>query len=185
MPQMPQDMKNETGPVPPPMAEPMPEGGAPQGDPMAEMEAMAPMPETAYSVQAIKTLVSQFNDTLEALAGGELPDVEWDPGDAGPKWQEALPLEIFLPLMALDEALTVIAGSEMAKKYELAPTTIKSDGDLRKVSATLRSMEKDKKLAKIMQSQQPATEPGAGGPPPAPQGEMSEDEEAVLQQNLA
>jgi hypothetical protein len=65
------------------------DNAAMRGDMMADA---APMPEKPYSVKAIDTLIKDFNDSLESLAGSALPDVEWAPPDGtGGKWRSQKP----------------------------------------------------------------------------------------------
>lgn len=154
------------------------------------MGAAAPPPEKPFSVKAIKTLISQFNDTVEAFAGDELPDVEWEPMEKGAKWDQPLPQEIYVPITALSDALGVIAGGEFAEKYsDFSPMEIVDDPTLRKATAKLRQMEKDKKLVAAMSEpleQAAEAEPMSAeeGPvPPAPS-EMTEEDQA-LQESMA
>jgi len=155
-----------------------------RGDIMAEA---APQPEKPYSVKAIDTLIGDFNDTLEALAGTELPDVEWQtPEGAGAKWPNPLPPEIFVPLVALTEALKVVGDGSFYEKHGFEPRELTSDAELRKASASMRKMAKDSDLAQAMQAPMGAAGPGA--PPeseemPPPPGGFEEEDE-LLAQNL-
>jgi len=178
--------------APPPGAEPTPEelaaleaeNASMRGDIMAEA---APQPEKPYSVKAIDTLIGDFNDTLEALAGTELPDVEWQtPEGAGAKWPNPLPPEIFVPLVALTEALKVVGDGSFYEKHGFEPMELTSDAELRKASASMRKMAKDSDLAEAMQAPMGAAGPGA--PPeseemPPPPGGFEEEDE-LLAQNL-
>lgn len=137
--------------------------------------ATAPQPEKPFSVQAIQTLIKQFNETIETLSGGELPDVTWEPAEKGPKWQQPLPKEIFVPLVALDDAVAMALGGPQPK-YKIDPVSILQDAGLRKATAQLVLMQKDKKLIQAIQQPAPATEPEAV---------EGVDEEAELQENLA
>lgn len=185
--------------------EAMPAGQAPAGpaDPEAVMQAdqavaseqfqmvaqTAPAPEKPFSKKAISTLVSQFNDTISAMSGGQLPAVEVTLEGEGQKWSQPLPPQIFVPMTALYEAVKV-GAPDMAEKYTPAdPTQILDDTGLRKASASLRMMEKDKKLIKAMQAPGPESAPGMNE---APEGDMpegdepqAEDSEAMLKENMA
>jgi len=155
-----------------------------RGDVMA---AAAPQPEKPYSTKAIDTLIGDFNDTLEALAGSELPDVEWAPPEGGgAKWPNPLPQEIFVPLVALTEALKIVGDGSFYEKHGFEPMELTSDAELRKASANMRKMAKDKDLAEAMQAPMGAAGPGAppeGEEMPPPPGGF-EDEDELLAQNL-
>jgi len=202
-----QQMPYAGDPGAPAGAPPMPPGGpgaAPGGpeptpEELAELEAgnaemrgdvmaaAAPQPEKPYSVKAIDTLIGDFNDTLETLAGSELPDVEWSaPEGSGAKWPNPLPQEIFVPLVALTEALKLVGDGSFYDKYGFEPMELTSDPELRKASASLGKMAKDKDLAEAMQAPMGAAAPGAepeGEEMPPPPGGFEEEDE-LLAQNL-
>lgn len=178
------------GAAPPPMAGP----GTPEGVMEADaaeaearretMAAAAPEPEEPFSVRAIQTLIKQFNDTVNDLGGEELPDVEWTPDVTGQKWEGPLPGEIYVPLVALRQALDVIEGGVFAEKYDYQPTEIVNDQELRQVTAQLGKMSKDKKLVTAMQAPLEAAEepPPEAGRAPLPS-QMTE-EDRVLEENM-
>ena len=144
------------------------------------LAAAAPKPTKPFAVKAVQNLISQFNDTLDALGGGDLPDVAWEPPpDAGAKWNEPLPPEIFAPLLALSEALKMVEDGKFDKKYGYAPTEIVDDTQVRKVTAQLKRMAKDKGLAEAMQAPVEGPEE-APSPVPPPPGEMSPEDQALM-----
>lgn len=152
------------------------------------LASAAPPPEKPFSIKSIQTLITQFNDTVDAFGGEDLPNVEWTPPEGmGAKWDQPLPPEIYVPLIALEDAMGVVAGGEFVDKYKLVASEITSDTEVRKATAQLSRMAKDKKLVKAMQAPiQPAGEEGAmpeGPPPPSPY-EMGEEDRA-LQENMA
>ena len=177
-------------PMPPGGPEAMPPEGAPPPGSPEELEqgmaqeaaaraeaiaAMAPEPEQPYETRTIQTMVDQFNKTVDALGGEALPDVEWTPD--GDKWDAPLPPEIFVPIVALNEALKLIEDGAFFDKYGFDPSTLVSNNDVRKVTASLSKMEKDKKLQEAMS--QPIGEVGPAeeaAPPPAPGGMSDEDQ---------
>lgn len=138
----------------------------------------APQPEKPYAISAIKGLIGQFNDTLDALGGQDLPDVTWEPPQGtGAKWDAPLPVEIYAPLVALKEAIAAIG--EPGAKYEIDCEAMVNDTEVRKVTAVLSKMEKDKKLAEAMQAPLPQAAPAA--PPEAPPpSQFGEDDEALM-----
>ena len=172
----------------------MPEdGGAPSPDDLAMMEQesqglqqdvtaqMAPAPEKPFSVRAIGTLLDEFNNTIDAFAGDDIPDLEWSAPEGGKNWDQPLPQEVYVPLVALDESLKMIGGGEFYDKYGMDLQGLTSDPELRKATANLKKMSKDKKLIEAMQ--EPIASEGADmaegeGMPPEP-GMFDEDEQAL------
>ena len=128
----------------------MPPAGPPEVD-MAQIAAAAPQPEKPFSVKALETLVKQFNDTISKLTDGQLPAVEVDfSGVEKNKWNEPLPPQIFVPLVAINEALGVLEDGKYAEKYGFDPMELTSDVEVRKATAQLKRMSKDKKLAEAL-----------------------------------
>ena len=172
----------------------MPEdAGAPTPDDLALMEQesqglqqdvtaqTAPAPEKPYSVKAIGTLLDEFNSTIDAFAGDDIPDLEWSAPEGGKNWDQPLPQEVYVPLVALDESLKMIAAGEFYDKYGMDPQGLTSDPELRKATANLKKMGKDKKLIEAMQ--EPIAPEGAdmdkGGAMPPEPGLFDEDEQAL------
>ena len=174
-------------PVEPAMA---PEGGPGAGDVMAaegqeaamrveQVAAMAPQPEKPYSKKAIETLTKEFNEAVEALGGGALPEIEVNlDSEKGPKWNLPLPAEIFVPLYALGEALKLLPSPELGEKYAYDATTLVNDPALRKMSGQLSKMAKDKELVEVM-SQPMGGEPAAEPLPPPQPGALNEEDEML------
>tara|TARA_R100000152_G_C6779051_1_gene210274 strand:- start:54 stop:704 length:651 start_codon:yes stop_codon:yes gene_type:complete len=174
----------------PPGGEPMPPGGAPTPDDITaleEEEAMldqeimaqaAPQPEKPFSVDAIQTLLSEFNNVLDVFAGEDIPDIEWTGSEGGGKWDEPLPPEVFTPLVALNDTLEILEDGSYADKYRIELEALTSDAELRKATASLKKMAKDKKLVEAMQA--PAVMPDAASAemPPAP-GTFDQDEQML------
>ena len=186
----------------PPDAPPMPPGG-PEGAPMeggpspqdveqsmqdeaqARAQAiaeMAPQPTEPFDVRAVEGLVDQFNETVDALGGTDLPDVEVPLPEGENKINAPLPPEIFVPLVALNEALKMIGGGEFFDKYGFEATELSDNNSIRKVTASLGKMAKDKKLMEAMQQpigELPSEEGGEEAPPPAPDAMEEEDQELM------
>ena len=166
MPVAPPGMQPPVGPVSAPPVEAAGPGPADvaalQGkEDMARMEAIAasaPTPTKAYTVSVIQSLIAEFNDFVEALAGEEIPDVVWKPAEGGAKHVGPLPPQIWVPLVALEQVLGQFGG-KLAAKYALDLADLVDDGGLRGTAANLRRASKDKKLLEQLRS--------AGGPPPA------------------
>lgn len=181
---MPQDQAMMGG------GEMMPPGQAPSPDDITSLEqeeAMleqqimsqaAPQPDSAFSVDAINTLLSEFNNTLDKFAGEDIPDIEWTGSEGGKKWDQPLPPEVFTPLIALNDTLELVEDGKYADKYGIDLESLTSDAELRKATAALKKMANDKKLVEAMQ--QPATMPDAqgGGMPPAP-GSFDQEEQML------
>ncbi len=146
---------------------------------MTMMAQSAPMPEKPYSVNAVKTLLKEVNKALDALSGQDMPDLEVEMPSKGAKLEGALPPELYVTLLALAEALR-LAGEDFVDKYGFTPEELLSDADLRKVTATIKKMSKDKKLIEAMQA--PVEGEGAAPAPmgmdqPSPPGFFDEDEQ--------
>ena len=189
------DVYAQSGAAPPQEAAPMgPEAGAPSPDDIGALEqeeAMmqqemlaqtAPEPEKPFTVKAIGTLIDEFNSTLDAFAGDDIPDLSWAAPEGESKWDAPLPPEIYVPLIALNESLKMVEGGEFFDKYGMEPDTITSDPEIRKATANLKKMGKDKKLIEAMQEPIGPAE-GAPGMPPEPG--MFDEEEQALAANMA
>lgn len=179
-------MPPQAMPPAPSMSEaPMPPGSEPPmeiGEGMAETEA-APKPKSPLSVSAIKGLIGQFNETVDAFGGADLPNLEWTPPEGTKaKWTEPLPDVIFAPLLALDQALGAVAGGEFEEKHGFEPSEIVDDRSLRGVTVKLKQMSKDKKLIEAMQAplqaEAPMEAPAQGAPLPS---QMSEADKEMMQ----
>ena len=161
-------------PMPPEGAPPMegeaemmpPEGEDPQMQQMMAIAESAPVPSKPYSIKVIDNLVGQFNDTLGKLGGGDIPEVEVDlSGAEKNRWDQQLPPELFLPLVAISEATKVVGEGEFESKYYFDPMELDSDTQLRKATAQLKRMGSDKKFIAAFEE---------------PPGEMEAPEEAEM-----
>lgn len=171
----------------------MAEGGAPpaempgdegpadmgaEGEMMQEMPS-APMPEKPYSVSAVKTLLKELNKALDKLAGEDIPDIEVEMPSKGAKLEGALPDELYITLMAIAETVRML-GEDFVGKYGFEPDSLLTDADLRKVTATLKKMSKDKKLIEAMQAPVDGEEmPETTDEQPSPPGFFDEDEQEL------
>ena len=124
---------------------------APEGEMMGDMQPTAPMPEKPYSVNAVKTLLKELNKTLDKLSGQDIPDIEVEMDSKGAKLEGALPAELYMTLVAIAESMRLL-GEDFVGKYGFDPESMLTDSDLRKVTATLKKMSKDKKLIEAMQA---------------------------------
>jgi len=159
-----------------------PEGGVPPE--IAQIAASAPMPEKPYTVKALETLVKQFNDTMNTLAQGQLPEVDVDFSVVeGNKWDQPLPPQLFVPLVAINEALKMLEGGKYADKYGFDPLEMTSDVEVRKATAQLKRMSKDKKLAEDLMKPDAGGEETAEASAPTP-GEFAEEDD-MLAEGLA
>ena len=117
-------------------------------------EVAAPMPEKPYSMNAVKTLLKELNNVLDVFSGQDVPDIEVDFDSKGAKLEGPLPVEIYATLIAIAETLRLI-GEEFVDKYGFEPESLLTDADLRKATASLKKMAKDKKLVEAMQTPMP------------------------------
>ena len=143
---------------------------------MAEMPP-APMPEKPYSINAVKTLIKELNKTLDKLSGQDIPDLDPELESKGAKLEGPLPQDIYITLVAIAESLKML-GEDFVDKFGFSPEELMTDADLRKVTAALKKMSKDKKLIEAMQ----APVGGAEGmepemEEPSPPGFFDEDEQ--------
>lgn len=143
--------------------------------------ASAPKPKKPYTAVAVNSLVEQFNDTIDQLGGQDLPNVEVDLGGQD-RWPDPLPAQIFVPMMALFQAVEQVGGGKWAGKYTVTADELVDDTGLRMAAGQLKRMAGDAALAKEMQAPVggPAPAPAKKGPPPAP-GAMSEEDKAMMQ----
>ena len=165
--EMPAEMPGDEGPA----------DMAPEGQMMGEMQPTAPMPEKPYSVNAVKTLLKELNKALDKLSGQDIPDIEVEMNSKGAKLEGALPAELYMTLVAIAESMRLL-GEDFVDKYGFDPESLMTDADLRKVTATLKKMSKDKKLIEAMQS--PVGGEAAMEEPmsdPSPPGFFDEDEQ--------
>ena len=169
----------------PPPAEAEAAPAAPEQDPDAQLDQIAqsaPPPTKPFSVKALESMVSIFNDTLSKLSDQEMPQIELDTSAAeGGKLDAPIPPDVFLALVAVSQLVEMVAGGEFSSKYGFDPFSIMTDTDVRKVSAQLKMMAKDKKFIEAVKAlSEGAEQPGDEGPEdaemaPAPQDMGEED----------
>ena len=164
----------------------MPPEGMPPGDmasDLAQIAGQAPMPEKPFTIKALETLLKQFNETINKLSGGDLPQVELDfSGTEGNKWADPLPPQLFVPLVAINEALRVVEDGKYFDKYGFDPMEMTSDVEVRKATAQLKRMAKDKKLSDALMAPEEGAEEMAEAPPSP--GNFDEQDE-MLAEGLA
>lgn len=152
-----------------------------------------PVPEKPYSIKAIQALAEAEAGALQALAGGAIPEDAlpvWEPGPEakGSKWSQPLPIEVFGPAVAFSQVPALGdqlegSGNAFTEKYGFDPQEMVSDTELRKVTAQIKRMGKDKKLAKLLQQPMPGPDAMPEEPVAAPMGPpsaMTEEDEALL-----
>jgi len=176
--------------APPAGAEAAPEAPA---DPQMEMEAQfqqmaesAPQPEKPFTVKVIDRMVKTLNKLMSKLSDQEIPEITFDAGDVkGGKYDQALPPDLFVTLLAITQLMEMVGGGEFADKYSFDPYTSVTDTDLRKITAQLERMSKDKKLIEAVKEMAEGEElPGDEGPEdaeepmsPSPADMTEEDQE--------
>lgn len=141
------------------------------------MASTAPAPKKPYTAKTVQTLVDTFNETLDKLGGQDLPNVEVDLKGAD-RWPEPLPAAIFVPLVALFQAVEQVGGGKFAGKYTVAPDELADDTGLRMAAGQLVRMGNDAMLAKAMQ------EPMGGGAPESEAGEPAEGAPAMTREGM-
>lgn len=162
---------------------------------MGAMAATAPVPKRPLSIKPLVKLRDQINDTVKAILGDgyspEQHEVRWEPpADAkGGRLTSPdgtpipIPQELFLPVIALEEAVERIAGENFAKKYDLAPGDLAEDGGVKAATGELARMEKDKKLHEALRGEGAPSGPPPEAPPmppEAPPAPMPESERALM-----
>jgi len=173
-------------PAPPP-AEAQGEAApaSPEQDVEAQLDELArsaPPPTKPFTVKALESMVEIFNDTLSKISDAEMPEIELDSSAAdGGKLNAPLPPDVFLALLAISQLVGMVAGGEFEGKYGFDPFSIVTDTDVRKVSAQLKMMGKDKKFVEAVAALQEGAEaPGDEGPEDAemspPPTEMGDDD---------
>ena len=177
-----QEMQAPPAPAPAPEMEEAPPAADPQGEAEAQLEelaASAPEPSKPFSVKSIQSLVKTFNATLKKISNTDMPEIEIDLGGEK-KWDQPLPADIFLPLLAIAELLKMVAGGEFADKYNFDLFNVTDDTGLRKVEAMLKMMAKDKKFIAAVKDLQEGAPTEEGAPEeemaPAPDAMPEEDE---------
>jgi len=153
-----QPMAEDQAAMPPEAAEAPPAEAAPPADDteaqLQDIAASAPPPTKPFSVKALKTLLDTFNDTLKKISSVEMPMIELDfEGEKG-KFDQPLPGDLFLPLVAISELVKMVAGGEFESKYTFDPFNMLNDTDVRKVTALLKMMAKDKKFIEAVKELQ-------------------------------
>lgn len=186
---MPAPKGSPAAPAAPPKGGPAPMDAGPEGAAMREraanammdkeraryetMAAAAPKPKKPYSATTVQTLVDTFNETLDKLGGQDLPNVTVDLAGAD-RWDQPLPPAIFVPLVALFQAVEQVGNGKFAGKYTVTPEELADDTGLRMAAGQLTRMGNDQMLAKAMQTpvNAPAEAGGEmeGGPTPKPMG---------------
>tara|TARA_R110002020_G_scaffold78819_2_gene198034 strand:- start:225 stop:821 length:597 start_codon:yes stop_codon:yes gene_type:complete len=168
-----QPMAEDQATMPPEGAPPPPEAAPPEAvdDSEAQLQELAqsaPAPTKPFSIKALKTLLDTFNKTLSKISAVDMPKIEIDlEGAEKGKMDQPLPADLFLPLVAVSELIKMVGGGEFESKLGFDPFTIVTDTDLRKVTALLKMMAKDKKFIEAVKELQ------EGGPEAS---SMEEDE---------
>jgi hypothetical protein len=165
-----------------------PEGAEPDVDAdMMQLAQSAPAPTKPFSVKALEGLLKQFNATLGKISVVEMPPIEIDfSGAEKNKYDQPLPPDLFLPLLAVSELVKMVGGGEFESKYSFDVFQVLTDTDIRKLTAILKMMAKDKKFIEgVKQLQEQPEMPGDEGPDDMapPPDDMGEDDE-VLAANM-
>ena len=164
-------------------------------DQQADMEAQfdqmaqaAPQPQKPFTIKVIDRMVKTINQMMSKLSDEDVPELTFDAGEAakGGKFDQALPADVFITLVAITQLLEMVGGGEFADKYSFDPYTAVTDTDLRKMTAQIERMMKDKKfIAGIKDMTEGEEMAGDEGPrdvspemAPAPN-EMTDEDEAL------
>ena len=175
----------------------MPEYGQPEenmqqpADPQAEMEAQfdqmaqsAPQPEKPFTVKVIYGMVKELNSLMSKLSDEDIPEISFDSGAAqNGKFDQALPGELFIMLIAITQLLQMVGGGEFADKYNFDPYTAVTDTDLRKITAQLKRIGKDKKLIAGVKEMTEGEDMGQADAPMADEPEMQSSPAAMSEED--
>jgi len=133
---------------------------------MMQLAQSAPAPTKPLSVKALEGMLKEFNATLSKISLVEMPPIEVDfSGAEKNKLDQPLPPDLFLPLLAISELVKMAGGGEFESKFSFDPYQILTDTDIRKVTAILKMMAKDKKFIEAVKELQEQPEmPGDEGP---------------------
>jgi len=176
---------------PPPMG-----GGATPDDAMMAMEQeqrqaienikmMAPEPEGPYSVSLLQKLVDAMNNLLDTV-DPEMAKIEF--AAEGPRINEKLPEEIFVPFVLIMSFLATMPGMD---KFMMMPEEMVNDAAIRKAIAKIQMMQKDKELIDKLKAppEQMQEEEEMAETQPSPEAEvagaMPEDMEADDEELMA
>ena len=191
-----QPMAEDQAAMPPEAAPPAAEA-APQeamDDSEAQLQQLAqsaPAPTKPFTVKALKTLLDTFYQTLSKISAVDMPTIEinFEGAEKG-KMDSPIPGDLFLPLVAISELIKMVGGGEFESKLGFDPFTIVTDTDIRKVTALLKMMAKDKKFIEAVKELQEggpeaemaaADEGGDMAPPPNDMGAQDETLAAAMQ----
>tara|TARA_Y100000114_G_scaffold83533_1_gene77109 strand:+ start:6245 stop:7006 length:762 start_codon:yes stop_codon:yes gene_type:complete len=150
-----------------------------------QLAKSAPPPDKPYSVKSLETLTKQINDTMSKISAEPLPQITLDSSAAqNGKIDAPIPADVFLALVAIAQLIAMVSGGDFVGKFGFDPFGIANDTDLRKVTAQLKMMAKDKKFIEgVAAIQQGPEMAGDEGPQeadmsPAPT-EMNEDDDML------
>ena len=106
-----------------------------------EVMAMIPPPVEPFKESVVKAVVTDFNATMDALAGEDVPDAPMPEAVDGKI--DALPKQIVVPIVMLSRLFVKALGMP---GYKIEPDWFKDDAGLRVVSGWLKKAAHDKKL---------------------------------------
>ena len=154
-------------------------------DELDQLAKSAPAPEKPYSVKSLETLTKQLNETMSKISSQPLPEIQLDSSAAqNGKIDAPIPADLFLALVAISQLVAMVAGGDFVGKLGFDPFEILNDTDLRKVTAQLKMMSRDKKFIEGVSAMQEGPEMAGDegpeeqdmAPPPT---EMNEDDDML------
>lgn len=133
------------------------------------MAQTAPEPNKPYKQKTMEYLLSSINAFAEKFP--DIPPVVWEftarEGPGGDGWIEPLPQELFVPLLAISDAVKVVNTDGAFDEYIMDPMDIPDDLALRVIADTVNAAVSDDALMEVL----------AAGP--APEGAPVIDEAAA------
>lgn len=138
---------------------------------IAQIEQMAPQPESPYTASLVVKLVDAINKLIE-MVDPDMAGIEYTP--EGDRIDGPLPPEVFVPFVLVMSFVATMPGMD---KYMMDPTELINDAAVRKATAQIGRMQKDKELLEKMKEV-----PEEGAPEEeVPEGEMPDQDVAEVE----
>ena len=138
---------------------------------IAQIEQMAPQPEQPYTVSLVVKMVDAMNNLIESV-DPDMAGIEFTP--EGDRIDGPLPPEVFVPFVLI---MSFVATMEGMEKYMMNPEELVNDAAIRKATAQIGMMQKDKEIIEKMKQV-----PEEGGmEEEVPEGEMPDQDVAEVE----
>lgn len=141
----------------------------------AEMnDRAAPVPDTPYSMSAVRSLLKVMKDVASEFPGFPAPtELAASKGQMGSTWSGQLPMDLWRPLVALANTITQINTDGRFDEYAFDPMDATSNDGLMDIVTRITMGMKDPKFVSALQEGPGESEGGAGETPS--EGEMEDD----------